>query len=226
MADSFIGITEPAVPNKKLDSEALAVGANTVERERVQIAGVGATDIAPVTLADGLSVKVTNSVEVVGDVAHDTGAAGNPVVCGGVAQDIDDTAPPNQVSAEGDAVRIAVDRDGAVFTRPFGPRMFTYHEDSSSALTDVSVHAAPAAGLSLYITDIVVSIGADTLFNVFFEEGSTKVLGPWYLEAVNGRGLAVHFGTPKKITAATALTVTTSAAIAHSIDITGFIAQG
>lgn len=69
MADSFIGITEPAIPNKKLDSESLAVGGNTVERERVQIVGTAATDIAPVTAADGLSVKVTNTVPVSGTVS-------------------------------------------------------------------------------------------------------------------------------------------------------------
>ena len=62
--------------------------------------------------------------------------------------------------------------------------------------------------------------------NVFFEEGASTVLGPYYLEAVAGRGLALHFITPKKITAATALTITTSAAIAHGIDVLGFIAAG
>jgi len=121
---------------------------------------------------------------------------------------------------------VAVDRDGAVFVRPFGPRTWSYHENSSSALTDATVHAAPTTGLSLYVTDIVVSTGAATAFNIFFEEGATTVLGPYYLEAVAGRGAAIHFNTPKKITAATALTVTTSAAILHSIDVTGFIAQG
>ena len=177
--------------------------------------------IGTVTLAAG-----TNTNEVVGDVAHDVAAAGNPVLLAGIAQDMDDTAPPNQVSAEADATRLATDRDGAQFVRPFGPRMWSYHENSSDALTDASVHTAPAAGLSLYVTDIIVSTGAATAMNVFLEEGASTVLGPWYLEAVAGRGLALHFVTPKKITAATALTITTSAAIAHSIDITGWIAQG
>ncbi len=168
----------------------------------------------------------TNTNEFVGDVAHDAGVAGNPLLVCGVSQDMDDTAPPNQVNAEADATRIATDRDGAVFVRPFGPRIWSYHENSSDALTDASVHAAPAAGLSLYVTDIIVSTGAATAMNVFLEEGAATVLGPWYLEAIAGRGLALHFLTPKKITAATALTITTSAAIAHSIDITGCIAQG
>ena len=167
-----------------------------------------------------------SAVPIAGPVAHDVGVSGSPVAISGVAQDLDDTAPPNQVSTEADVVRLAAARDGALFVRPFGPRIWSYHENSSNALTDASVHAAPAAGLSLYVTDIIVSLGAATALNVFFEEGASTVLGPYYLEAINGRSLHLRFATPKKITAATALTVTTSAAIAHGIDVTGFTAQG
>ena len=157
-------------------------------------------------------------------VAHDTGVAGSPLIVGGTAQTMDDTAPPNRVSAEADATRLATSLDGAVFAHPHGPQVWSYHVNGSSALTDTTVHASPGAGLSLYVTDIVVSSGAATAMNVFFEEGATTVLGPYYLEAVAGRGVALHFQVPKKITAATALTVTTSAAIAHSVDVTGFTA--
>lgn len=183
-------------------------------------------DIDVLTLPNVTLAAGTNTNEVVGDVAHDAAAAGNPIGVSGIAQDMDDTAPPNRVSAEADATRIATDRDGTQFVHPHGPQVWSYHEDSSSALTDAVVHAAPGVGLSLYVTDIIVSTGAATALNVFFEEGVTKVLGPWYLEAVAGRGLALHLQTPKKITANTALTITTSAAIAHGIDVTGFIAQG
>jgi hypothetical protein len=168
----------------------------------------------------------TNTNEVVGDVAHDAAAAGNPVLAAGVAQANDDTAPPNRVSTESDATRLATDFDGALYVRAGGPQVWSYHSNGSTALTDAVVHAAPGAGLSLYVTDIVFSSGAATAINAFFEEGVTTVLGPWYLEAVAGRGLAIHFNTPKKITANTALTVTTSAAIAHSVDVTGYTAQG
>lgn len=168
----------------------------------------------------------TNTLEVVGDVAHDAAAAGNPVLNAGIAQDTDDTAPPNRVNAESDTTRFATDRDGSLFVRPHGPQIWSYHSNGSAALTDASVHAAPGAGLSIYVTDIIVSTGAATAMNVFFEEGATTVLGPYYLEATAGRGVALHFSTPKKITANTALTVTTSAAIAQSVDVTGYIAQG
>lgn len=332
MADSFIIIDEPAVTDKKLDTEQLTVGANTVERERVQIAGAAATAIAGVDSANGLDVDVTrlpalvagtanigdvdiasplgagteaaavrvtiatdstgvlsvddnagsltidnatlsvtgggveasalrvtiasdstgvlsiddnagsitidgtvaisslpastNTLEVVGDVAHNVAAAGNPVLVAGIGETMADSAPGNRADTDADAVRVATDLDGAVYTHPHGPQVWSYHENSSLALTDASVHAAPGVGLSLYVTDIVCSTGAATALNVFFEEGVTTVLGPYYLEAVAGRGLALHFQTPKKITANTALTITTSAAIAHGIDVTGFIAPG
>ena len=76
------------------------------------------------------------------------------------------------------------------------------------------------------MTDIVFSSGAATAINLFFEETATKVLGPYYLEAVAGRGCVLRFLTPKKITANTALTLTTSASIAHCVDVTGYTAQG
>ena len=165
------------------------------------------------------------NAEVQGDAAHDAAASGNPVLLGAQMETMADSAPGTRSSTDGDATKIAT-LDGAFYVIPTGPQIWSYHENSSSALTDAAVHAAPAAGLSLYVTDIIVSTGAATAFNVFFEEGASTVLGPYYLEAVAGRGFALHFGTPKKITATTALTVTTSAAIAHGIDLTGFISPG
>jgi len=102
-------------------------------------------------------------------------------------------------------------------------RPWSYHADGTAALTDATVKAAPGAGLSIYLTDVVFSNGADTAKTIFFEEGSTKVLGPWDLPATLGTGMRVHLNTPKKITANTALTVTTSSATQHTVDVTGFV---
>lgn len=167
------------------------------------------------------------NAQVVGNIAHDTAASGNPVQVAASHETIADSAPSNRLATvtDGDVTRFSAS-DGAQFMITGGPQQWSYHENSSSALTDTSVHAAPGAGLSLYVTTIVCSTGAATALNIFFEEGASTVLGPYYLEAVAGRGFAITFGVPKKITANTALTVTTSAAIAHSIDVTGFIAPG
>jgi hypothetical protein len=209
----------------------MALAASTANIGDVDILTIAAGDnnignVDIVTMPNVTLAAGTNTNEVVGDIAHDTGVGGNPVQIAGAAQNCDDTAPPNRVSAESDVTRLATDLDGSVFVRPHGAQVWSYHSNGSSALTDASVHAAPGAGLSLYVGTISFSSGAATAINMFLEEGASTVLGPFYLEATAGRGMAIQFNPPKKITVNTALTVTTSAAIAHSVDITGFTGQG
>ncbi len=47
MADGYVQVT-PDHQGKKIDAEELTVGANTVQRQRIQIAGAGAAEIAGV----------------------------------------------------------------------------------------------------------------------------------------------------------------------------------
>lgn len=76
MADNYLPYQNPTVTDAKLDSESLVVGANTVHRERIQISGTGATDIAPVSATDGLLVNLgaNNDVTITSSVLP-TGAA-------------------------------------------------------------------------------------------------------------------------------------------------------
>lgn len=57
MADSTIAIDEPSTVDKLLDTEQLTVGANTVQRERVEIAGSGDVEIARVLAADPVGTE-------------------------------------------------------------------------------------------------------------------------------------------------------------------------
>jgi hypothetical protein len=57
MADSFIQVPVDA-GGKKVDADVLTIGANTVQRQRVQIAGSGAGDILQVTSSGGLPTSV------------------------------------------------------------------------------------------------------------------------------------------------------------------------
>lgn len=214
--------TNPLIVNAPTGSN-FPVYMNGVNGTSTGLAGAGAVGSGTQRVVLATDTTVPN---VTGNIAHDTGVSGNPVQVAGCAIDNDDTAPPNRVSAESDTTRLGVTRDGALHVLPHGPQIWSYHVNGSSALTDTSVHAAPGANLSLYVTDIVISLGAATALNVFFEEGASTVLGPYYLEAVNGRSMHISFRTAKKITANTALTVTTSAAVAHSIDVTGYTSQG
>lgn len=60
MSDGTIAIDEPTSVDKQLDTTSLTVGANTVERERVVIAGASAADLAPVDATLGLMVNVAD----------------------------------------------------------------------------------------------------------------------------------------------------------------------
>ena len=187
---------------------------------------IGDVDVLTIAAGDNNigNVDIVTMPGVVGTVADDGTTPGAPVMVGGSMKNFDGTTP-GEVSAEDDVVRAIFDPNRRQYVNQVHPQFWSYHENSSSALTDAAVQAAPGVGKSIFVTDVVVSTGAATAMNVFFEEATTTVLGPYYLEAVAGRGLVIRFATPKQITANTALTITTSAAIAHGIDVTGFIAD-
>jgi len=103
---------------------------------------------------------------------------------------------------------------------------WSYHENSSSALTDTTVHASCGTGLFNYIDSITFSIGGATAASLLIEDSTTTtILGPYYLEAIAGRGFNITFPYGKKQTnSATLISVTTTGAVAHGLDITGFCA--
>lgn len=176
-----------------------AAGASTANTQRVAIA--------------------TDANAVTGPVADDSPASGNPISASGFAKSNDGTTPG--AVAENDVARFITDLNRRLYVNAEHPQHWSFHSDGSSALTDSTVQSAPGAGFEIVITEILISTGAATALNAFLEEGSTKILGPWYLEATAGRG--VHWRGNKHITPNTAVTITTSAAIAQGIDIQGYI---
>jgi len=214
--------TDGALVNLGANNDVTITSGSVTEASGTTIAtntGNAATSLA---IMDDWDNAASDGASVSGDVAHDAADAGEPVKIGMKAYSPDGTTPGTAV-AELDRTNAKGDLDGRLLVNTTHPTRWSYHSNGSSALTDASVAADPGDGFQLMVTDIVVSTGAATAMNVFFEEGSTTVLGPYYLEAVAGRGLALHFVTPKPITASTALTVTTSAAIAQCVDVLGFI---
>jgi hypothetical protein len=198
--------------------------------------GAAGTGVQRVTLANdstgniatiGTSVNPGNGATHLGkdeDTAHTTADRGVAIL--GVRNDADGTPAYEASGADGRYAMMALDRYGAVMNTGQHPTQWTYHEDSSSALTDTTVHASCGTGQFNYITDIVFSTNAATAASIKIEDSTTTtILGPYYLEAVAGRGLAISFATPKKQTnSATLISVTTTGAIAHGLDIQGFCA--
>lgn len=162
-----------------------------------------------------------NAVTAVGTVADDATTPGAPVMVGGTAKSPDGTDPGN-VSAENDVARTITDLNRRVYVNTNHPRSLHKHLNGSSAYTDESIAADPGDGFQIVITSIIASTGAATALNFFLEEGSTTIFGPIYLEAVAGRGFAsgpIYL----PVTPSTAVTLTSSAAIAQSYDIDYYI---
>lgn len=175
-----------------------------------------------VTQVDGAALTALQLIDNSAH-AHDAGSMGTGIdVVGGISTNMDDTAPPNRVSAESDATRLATSWSGSVFAHPHAPQIWTYHLNTSTAQTDTEVHAAAGSNLCLYVCTIVFSNVGTAAINLFFEETTNTRMGPYYLPATAG-GVVIQFNPPRKLTANTALTLTTSASHAHSVDVTGYV---
>lgn len=194
----------------------LNAGTNNIGDVDVASIAAGDNNIGNVDIVSGTITTVTTLTG--GGIAHDSGDSGNPLKIGFKAYSPDGTTPGTAV-AEGDRTDGKSDLDGRQYVNGEHPRWGSYHVDGSSALTDATVAASPGAGFQTVITNITFSSGAATAINMFLEEGASKIFGPIYLEAVAGRGFCTPAGFRKHVTAATAVTITTSAAIAHSVDI-------
>lgn len=202
------------------DLASMSANLGTIDTDTGNIATNTSNSATSLAIMDDWDNGASDGASVSGDTAHDTADAGEPVKIGTKAYSPDGTTPGTAVS-EGDRTDAKGDLDGRIYTNDEHPHWWSYHSDGSTALTDASVQGAPGAGFQIVITDIIFSNGAATAINMFLEESTTKILGPIYLEAINGRGFV--WKGKKHITANTAVTVTTSSSTAHSVDIMGYI---
>jgi hypothetical protein len=133
-----------------------------------------------------------------------------------------DGTDPASASAEGDAVVPRADLNRILLINQTHPRFFRASADYASAQTNATVVAAPGAGLSLYITDIIISNGA-TAGNITLLDGSGGSVLLELYPAING-GVAHSFRNPIKLTANTLLAITSSTVTTHAVTVTGYIA--
>ncbi len=90
MTDSFIQLPTDGA-GKKLDSEQLTVNAETVQRERVQLAGTTDVAIAAVTNTDPIAGAYALALRLVGPVSVQTSHGTSATVAAGAEVDIDST---------------------------------------------------------------------------------------------------------------------------------------
>jgi len=204
------------------------VGGTGTDSSAVQRVSL-ATNVALPAGTNGIGKLTANSGVDIGDVdigggliADDATTPGNPIMIGGSAVETDGT-DPTSVSAEADVARVRTDRNRRLLVNTFHPNLWTITPAAySSAQTNASVKAAPGAGLSLYITDIFVSNGATAgIITLLDGSGGTVIFRAY--TAING-GAVLNLQTPIRLTANTALCITSTTVTTHSVTISGFTA--
>lgn len=187
----------------------------------VQETGAALTSLQ---LMDDWDNAASDGASVSGDVSHDSVDAGEPVKIGFKAYNQDGTVPGTAV-AEGDRVNGIADVYGRQYVSTDHPYFFRASENNSTAQTNNELVAAPGAGLSLYITDIVVSNGATAGSIRLVEDtaGTPVIIMNELYMAVNG-GAVMQFKTPLKLTANKNLGYTSTSVTTHTITVSGYIA--
>ncbi len=209
--------------------KSITAGDTNIGNVDVATIAAGDNNIGNVDIASAIPAGTNNIGDVdvltipgvVGTIADDATTPGAPVMIGGMAKSPDGSDPGN-VSAEDDVSRLITDLNRRLYVNTQHPNYGHAHLNGSGAYTDQALIADPGDGFRVVITNIIVSTGAATALNFFLEEGASTIFGPIYLEATAGRGFASGpINLP--VTASTAVTITTSAAIAQSVDVDYFI---
>lgn len=168
----------------------------------------------------------TNTLEVVGDVAHDAGAAGNPVQIGGYATNSIEGL--TQVAA-GDLTRTVHDLNGVQVVRPHTTLEECISErvsNTDGASTAFTNFAAGGAGVHNYITQVTIWNSSATDGFVDFRDGTAGSV-KWTFPAPQTGGCTVSFDPPLKFGDNTAVAFDVSGAISTVyISANGFQAQG
>ena len=174
------------------------------------------------------SQAVTNAgtfaVQAVGSIADDATTPGAPVMIGGSAVETDGT-DPTFVSAEADVAICRLTRDRRLLVSTVNPRMGSAFHDETSAQTNHELVAAPGAGLSIYITDIMVSNGATAGTIKFVEDtGGTPVQKTGTMNFAALGGTSPNFQTPIRVTANKNFGFTSATMTNHSVMVNYYIA--
>ena len=162
------------------------------------------------------------TTDTAGDIAHDEVDSGNPVKVGGKAINMDGTTPGTAV-AEADRANFITDLYGRQCVETVHPCFGSATANYAAAQTDTQVVATPGAGLSLYITDIILS--TDTAGSIKLVEDTAAAADKLELMyfAANG-GAVIPLRTPIKLTANKNLGITSTISGNHSITVSYYIA--
>lgn len=184
---------------------------NIAANSAVNVAQFGGT--APVTAG------VAGMLAVGGNIAEDTAATSNPLICGGVVR----TALPASTVVAGDAIRQTFSVSGQLVTKENAPADLDFFVNATvTTATQTQLRAAQATGIRTNVTAITYQNTSATATTLTIQDGSTTLV-TFSVPASMTEPRQLIFPTPLRGTAATALNYTAGTTGANVLlNVTGF----
>lgn len=194
----------------------LAAGTATIGKlganSGVDIGDTDVTSVIPGTAATNLGKAE--------DAAHASGDVG--VMALAVRKDV---AVATAAAAD-DYVPLQTDAEGRLWVNDRPPVIWSAFHDAAAAHTDIALQAAPGAGLSLYVTDFIVTNDSTLAITIKLEEdtasGKTAKTAIQYVP--KDGGFVMKFETPIKLTADKDLGFTSTGTSNFGVEVHGFTA--
>lgn len=166
---------------------------NTPSQNMAQIAGTAA-----------VTAGVAGMLAVGGNIAEDTAATSNPLICGGVAR----TALPASTVVAGDAIRQTFSVSGQMITKENAPGDLDFYVNATvTTNTQTAIRAAQASPIRQNITGLTFQNTNATATTLTIQDGATTLI-TFSVPASMTLPVQLNFPTPLRGTAATALNYT------------------
>lgn len=162
-------------------------------------------NVAQIAGTAAVTAGVAGMLAVGGNIAEDTAATSNPVICGGVAR----TALPASTVVAGDAIRATYSVSGQMVTKENAPGDLDFYINATvTTNTQTQLRAAQAAGIRTNITGLTFQNTNATATTLTIQDGAATTLITFSVPASMTLPVQLNFPTPLRGTAATALNYT------------------
>lgn len=176
-----------------LKNFSFAFPTNIPSQNMAQIAGTAA-----------VTAGVAGMLAVGGNIAEDTAATSNPLICGGIAR----TALPASTIVAGDAIRQTFSVSGQMITKENAPGDLDFYVNATvTTNTQTQIRAAQAANIRQNVTGLTFQNTNATATTLTIQDGATTLI-TFSVPASMTLPVQLDFPTPLRGTAATALNYT------------------
>ena len=170
----------------------------------VTIASNSAINVSQIGGTTPVTAGVAGMFAVGGNIAEDTAATSNPLICGGVVR----TALPASTVVAGDAIRETYSQSGQLITKENAPGDLDFYINATvTTATQTALRAAQASPIRQNVTGLTFQNTNATATTLTIQDGSTTLV-TFSVPASMTLPVQLNFPTPLRGTAATALNYT------------------